>query len=647
MTQMEKPTKSMRAVKPLREEHEPGTNPGANPSPIISEPAPLSELAPLVNSARGSNLHNDLAARPATAPAAAAVQADAVPLWPELAPTGTSRHEIAARLPDPPPVGTVDEPLDELGGEDLGEVAVNPAGALAGAPLGAPLGAPASELEIPPQLLRGDGPAPSAPAQLPGLPPLAPGVVDPSRPPEARMRAEAHAQSAAHPSRADLRDIQGLVYHSWSRHSFAAYQFAKLGEAGHARAWLEQVRAQVTPSVGYLEHENRLQLALSPRGLAALGVPAEVVAQLPHEARAGMRERARVLGDDETSEWTLGQRDELDVLVMIFARDAAGRDAMLEEQRAALRAAGASLSPPELSEPMPEQREHFGFVDGISQPFIHGLHAAPRNGHDIISAGEIVLGYPNEYDRLPHSPHWGSFDLGRNGSYLVFRKLEQHVERFWSYLTERAAEQLPNTAEPAEIEERAEYLAAKMMGRWRSGASMVHAPHSDDAAALEPGKLNDIWYRRDDAEGLRCPISAHVRRANPRDSHGSSAAESHKVISRHRILRRGRAWGPRLPDELARAGKNDGRQRGLYFISLQTSISRGFEFIQQSWLNNKGFQRLNGESDPLIGAGCPFTIPADPVRLRLPTMPRVVTTRGGGYFFLPSLSALGRIARGK
>ncbi len=613
MTQMEKPTKSMRAVKPLLDEREP-TNPGVNPSPLVSEPGrALSELPPLVSGARGSNPTNKL---------------------PTRTPTAT----------EPPPSkwdALADGSIDQaIGGEASGE------------------------LELPPQLARAETrteraqtkseraqlhaelplDAPSAPIEPIG--PLEPGVVERSRPPEVRQRAEVAAQSAQHPSRVDLRDIQGLVYHSWARHPFAAYQFAKLGEASHARAWLEQARKQVTPSVGYLEQEHRLQIALSPRGLAALGVPTEVVAQLPHEARAGMRERARVLGDDATSGWTLGQRDELEVLVMIFARDAAGRDAALEEQRAALRAAGAHLSPPELSQPMPEQREHFGFVDGISQPFIHGLHAAPRNGHDVISAGEIVLGYPNEYDRLPHSPHWGSFDLGRNGSYLVFRKLEQHVEEFWGYLMARAAEQLPDTAEPAELEERAEYLAAKMMGRWRSGASMVNAPHADDPDAISADKLNDIAYRAQDPEGLRCPISSHVRRANPRDSHGSSAAESHKVISRHRILRRGRAWGPRLPDELSRAGKNDGQERGLYFISLQTSISRGFEFIQQSWLNNKGFQRLNGESDPLLGAGCPFTIPAEPVRLRLPTMPRVVTTRGGGYFFLPSLSALARIARG-
>jgi Dyp-type peroxidase family len=473
-------------------------------------------------------------------------------------------------------------------------------------------------------------------------------VVLPSRSPAAgsRLRVEP-GKTQAHPGPADLRDIQGLIYHSWADHPFAAYQFAKLGEAAHSRAWLEQLREQVTTSVGYKAKQGRLQIALSPRGLAALGVPSSVVAQLPHEARAGMRARAHVLGDDATSEWTLGSRDELDVLVMMFARDEDSRSAMVAQQRAALQAAGAVLAPIELSAPLPERREHFGFVDGISQPFIHGLHAAPRAGHDVISAGELLLGYPNEYQRLPHSPHWDSVDLGRNGSYLVFRKLEQHVERFWGYLTERGRAMSERPDDAADVRKHAEYLGAKMMGRWPSGAPMATAPHHDDPAARHPDRINTFGYRDEDREGLRCPISSHVRRANPRDSHGGSAEQSREVISRHRILRRGRPWGPPLAEELARAGQGDQRERGLYFISLQTSIARGFEFIQQSWLNNKGFGRLNAEGDPLTGGGCPFTIPAEPVRLRLPAVPQVVTSRGGGYFFLPSLSALTRICRGR
>ncbi len=615
----------------------------------------LSQIEPLQGGAVGSSPQNQLptAATVATAatgsmsaPAATGTMAPAAlaegtmdfePLWEDLAPAGTARNALPPELvqqakADGERDGARERTADGGARVELRDDSGNPAQL--------PKPAPIERIErtppAPSERIERTPPAPSGRSER--TPPA------PSQPPpvEAPPRLEP-GKPAAYPGFEDLRDIQGLVYHSWADHPFAGYQFAKLGDAAKARAWLAQLLPQLTSSVGYHGAVGRVQLALSPRGLHALGVPERVVAQLPHEARAGMRDRARVLGDEVPTSWSLGDRDELEVLVMVFAADAEARAAMVEEQRAALEAAGATLSPVELSAPMPEQREHFGFVDGISQPFIHGLHPGPRAGRDVVAAGEIVLGYPNEYDRLPHSPHWDDFDLGRNGSYLVFRKLEQHVERFWGYLTETARAMTPD--EPEQVPAQAERLAAKMMGRWRSGAPLALAPDRDDPAAATPEKINTFGYREDDRDGLRCPISAHVRRANPRDTHNTSAEASLKVIARHRILRRGRAFGPPLDEALARAGVGDQQPRGLYFICLQTSIARGFEFIQQTWLNNPGFGRLNGERDPLTGAGCPFTIPADPVRLRLPKLPRFVTTRGGGYFFLPSLSALTRISR--
>ncbi len=156
-------------------------------------------------------------------------------------------------------------------------------------------------------------------------------------------------------------------------------------------------------------------------------------------------------------------------------------------------------------------------------------------------------------------------------------------------------------------------------------------------------------YLAHDRDGLRCPISSHIRRANPRDARGGSAADSRTVVGRHRIVRRGRSYGSPLPHADALAGRDDGVARGLYFLCLQSSIARGFEFIQQTWLANPGFLGMHREPDPLVGdsAGkCHFTIPADPCRLRLTSIPSVVTTLGGGYFFLPSLTALARIAAG-
>jgi Dyp-type peroxidase family len=433
------------------------------------------------------------------------------------------------------------------------------------------------------------------------------------------------------PDRADLDDIQGLVYTGWSEHPYAGYLFATLGDTGPARAWLDRVRRYVSPaSLDRRGDGDRLNLALSPRGLAKLGVPDEVYAALPQEAKRGMASRARILGDDDPAGWELGKDNELDVLVMVFARDPDRRAQLLAEHRELLVAAGASVRPAELSWPL-GGKEHFGFADGISQPFLLGKQERPPRGERPIATGEILLGYENAYGQKPASPCWGKDDFGKNGTYLVFRKLHQHVDRFWSYVAARARE------------------LAKLVGRWKSGASLVLTPDRDDPKYATPERINDFGYHAIDPHGERCPISSHVRRANPRDARGDDPEASLAVVSRHRILRRGRSYGQPLALEAALAGRDDGVPRGLYFISLQASIARGFEFIQQTWLSNPGFNGLFCEPDPIMGNGDgtgEVTIPASPLRLRLANVPSVVTVKGGGYFFLPSLRALARVAAG-
>lgn len=448
------------------------------------------------------------------------------------------------------------------------------------------------------------------------------------------------------PDAADLADIQGLVYSGWGEHPFAAYLFATLHDRELSRAWLAQLAPHVSPaSTSKTAPGDRLNLALSPAGLAKLGAPESVLAALPQEAKNGMASRARILGDDEPTDWELGKDNELDVLVMIFARDEGRRAELVAEHVERLRAARATVREPELSYPL-GGKEHFGFADGVSQPFLPGRHDTPRRHDDLIATGEILLGYPNAYGKLPASPRWSDVDFGRNGTYLVFRKLHQHVAAFWGYLARQASQLEPDPAAAAQL---TELLGAKLVGRWKSGASLVLSPDRDDPRYATPERINAFRYADVDPYGDRCPISSHVRRANPRDARGDDAKESLKVTSRHRILRRGRSYGRPLGDADALAGRDDGVPRGLYFISLQASIARGFEFIQQTWLSNPGFNGLFGEPDPVMGNGdgtAEVSIPDSPLRLRLQDVPSVVTVRGGGYFFLPSLTALARLARG-
>jgi Dyp-type peroxidase family len=463
---------------------------------------------------------------------------------------------------------------------------------------------------------------------------------------------------------ADLRDIQGLVYSAWNKHSHAAFMFVRLGaSAPTARGWLAAALPHVTPaSRDHRPHERRrYQVALSASGLRKLGAPATVTSGLPEEATQGMWERKQYLGDDDAPPWEFGDRgDELDAVVLLYALDDDDRTRLIAEETARVTAAGGVVVTVQSADQL-VGREHFGFADGLSQPFLRapaGAYDAAGADGDEIAPGEILLGYKNAYGRPPGGPRWTEDDdsFGKNGTYLVFRKLEQDVPAFWQWLAQQAAA-LTDADRDGVVGDPVEWLAAKMMGRWRSGASLVLSPNADVSAGDPRARQNDFAYHDKDPAGLACPIASHVRRANPRDARGSDAADSLLVVQRHRIIRRGRSYGVAITPEDAKAhvACATDEPRGLYFLCLQSSIARGFEFIQQSWLSSSGFNSLHDEVDPITGharlmdgteSPRHFTIPREPLRLRLDKVPRVVRTRGGGYFFMPSLSALRRLVRG-
>lgn len=437
-----------------------------------------------------------------------------------------------------------------------------------------------------------------------------------------------------------LEDVQGIVYTAYKQHSFAGFLFARLGDnASAARAWLRHHLIAKTFANAVRADDRvkpRINIAFSAEGLARLGVPDDVRAGLPQELIANMYARGRVL--DETPDgWSLGRdyHHRLDVMVMVYASDAASRARELAALTAELEPF-AHVYPPELAwdTKLNNDKEHFGFADGLSQPFIRGLHDRPRAHEREIPLGEVLLGYPNAYGRFPTGPRYADFDLGANGTYIVFRKLEQDVRGFWTYCRERAAE----------LGATPEWIAAKLIGRWPSGAPITCTPNQDSP---QFANANNFGFLELDKDGYHCPIAAHIRRANPRDARDGTAEESLAVVDRHRILRRGRSWGEPLSITDALAGSGPEHSRGLYFIGLNASLARGFEFVQQTWLNNPGFHGLAGERDPITSSGgCPFTIPAMPVRHRLRNLPQVVTNKGGGYFFLPSFAALERMSRG-
>jgi Dyp-type peroxidase family len=285
-------------------------------------------------------------------------------------------------------------------------------------------------------------------------------------------------------------------------------------------------------------------------------------------------------------------------------------------------------------------QEPFGFRDGVSQPAVAGLSTASPPQLSL-TTGEFVLGYPNAYGKLaprpllpaeldpghilPLDPQGsGRADLGLNGSYLVLRTLRQDVDAFWAYVS--------SVAPGHEVD-----LATRMVGRWPSGAPLVLSPDRDQP---ELGTSNDFGYHDLDQAGLRCPIGAHVRRANPRDSLDPSPGSSESIATtdRHRLLRRGRAYG-------ADGAAGD---RGLQFVALNADLSRQFEFVQHSWLNSPKFDGLYDEGDPIAGArtaeSAAFTTQDLPLRSRYHDLPSFVSVRGGAYFFLPGLRAVRYLA---
>jgi len=449
----------------------------------------------------------------------------------------------------------------------------------------------------------------------------------------------------------DLDDIQGLVARGYPDLKAASYILLRIDDPAATRAWVASL--PVTPAPAK-PADFALNIAFTPTGLTRLGLPPDIVmGQFPNEFTAGMTtpHRRRMFGDvgpsaPETWSWGGPSNPVADLLLLIFASDADALDAHLSalDYRGVARLLRLD-SFTELG-----GKEHFGFADGISQPTIEGLSSRKDIPPNTIRAGEFLLGYENEYglytDRpllargqdpagmLPVDPATSLADLGRNGTYLVFRQLAQDVRAFWRFFHGAAGGDA----------RRSTWLAAHSVGRWPGGAPVTLSPDVDDPALAA---ANDFTYQYSDALGLQCPVGAHVRRAHPRDSldPAPGTARSVALDKRHRLLRRGREYGPPVPwDAMLSDPPPDEPERGLFFICIGANIGRQFEFVQHSWVNNPKFDRLYDEPDPVIGYHPPgaanFSIPQDPVRIRLNNLPQFVTTRGGGYFFLPSLTAV-------
>ncbi|MDQ4041872.1 MAG: Dyp-type peroxidase [Actinomycetota bacterium] len=437
----------------------------------------------------------------------------------------------------------------------------------------------------------------------------------------------------------DRSDLQGNILRGYGFPQ-AAYLFVRVGDAGRGRDWLGELAPSLTNAELWSngKPQTTLNLALSFAGLEALGVPAGPLAAFPDDFRQGMAARAHQLADvggHAPANWEpgLGSGD-AHVLVMVNAQEAGALD---DEVRRIREGIGDGLEPvhEQRAAVLEGNREHFGFSDGFAQPAIEGdgVRATPGQGTpekdgkwSELELGEFVLGYPDGDEEVPRAPDG---PLGRNGTYMVYRKLHQDVALFRRVLRE-AAEGFPGGEE---------LLAAKIVGRWRDGTPLVLSPDGRDRERYrDPELINDFRYE-DDLDGCRCPIGAHVRRTNPRDALGWHGTRSR----RHRMIRRGMPYGPPLAEG---ATEDDGNERGLIFVCFCASLARQFEVVQRQWCGDGNIFGLGDDKDFLVlddaRETAKMTIQGDPPCFLSP-QPRTVTLRGGEYLFVPSLSGLAEL----
>ena len=462
----------------------------------------------------------------------------------------------------------------------------------------------------------------------------------------------------------DLSEIQGLVTSAYPRSLAGRFVLFEVTDASAARASLRLLARRLTFADGVermirahkeggedardaQDAQTNVNVAFTSAGLAALGVSDDRMTDFSREFLEGMvtPHRQRILGDLEGSQndpltWLWGgpRNPPVHGMLLLYAANELVLAAFVDDVLRGME--GVRVVRTLLTVWISDSREHFGFRDGIASPWVDGLHR-PRDPRDQLAAGEILLGQPDLTGASEPYP-----SIGRDGSYLVLRQLVQDVEGFWSTLRRAVGDG------------HAVQWAAKMNGRWPDGTPLIRSPDGP------VGDASDDFVYGDDPDGLRCPLGAHIRRTNPRDGMGTKADTSVALVKRHRLLRRGRAFGlPAAPETwpdgidpvtLDNGFPDESGRRGLFFACLGASLARQFEFVQQTWVNNPKLGGLYDENDAVAGPphrrlggagpGFTFTAPGPVLNRRIELPQKFVSCIGGAYFFLPGRTGLLAIA---
>ena len=435
-----------------------------------------------------------------------------------------------------------------------------------------------------------------------------------------------------------LDDIQALILRSRPEPYVGIHAMLHIDDAAGGRDLVRRIAAHIPSAAGWTEERDAwMGVAISFAGLKALGVPDTSLASFPLPFQQGMAARAaqlRDVGENAPEHWDDAFRPgTCHIALTIYARDEAARDVAVAKAMAELeRSSGVTLVGTHAFGADADAKNPFGFRDSISQPAIAGSGVDPLPGQErAIAAGEFILGENGEAGApvaLPQPP-----ELGRNGSFVVLRKYESRVGAFNDFVKAHA-----------DGEDGEERLAAKMFGRWRSGAPLILSPERDDEAlGADPARNNGFDFS-EDPRGLVCPHAAHMRRLNPRDSALTILTD----VNIHRIIRRSSTFGPKWSRDVTAADDAQG-DRGIFFIFISARAYDTIEFFQQEWINRGNFIDLGEERDPVVGlheTPGTFTLPDTPVRRRVDGVTTFNRLRGGEYLFMPSLTALRWIGAG-
>lgn len=499
----------------------------------------------------------------------------------------------------------------------------------------------------------------------------------------------------------DFKDVQGNVlrgYKSFPKARFLYFKFKPHAVDGpkDGRAFLTDLLAKrlITPADwGTEKPEAASNIGISMAGLDGLQLNSETLASFPAEFRQGMRTRADELGDigeSDPEHWDQPWRGgAVHVVLMCYGRNQSSLDARCGQLQDLAKDRLIQLGPSQDAGLLTirgelTRKEHFGFVDGLSNPDVENVpggngdldtgNVDERGKFREVPVGEFLLGHRGEGGEVTPMPRPPVFV--HNGTFLVMRKLHQEVVRFRDYLKEEAQRMMKveGCLPPAiagDDKKVAEYLAAKMMGRWHDGSPLDLYP---EAPGEDP---TNTFTFAGDRHGARCPLGAHVRRANPRDSLGFAG----HIISRRRMLRRGITYGDYLPDDSPPTEAAAKAERGIMFLALNSSIERQFEFIQKQWMTRGDEFDQGDDADPITGTryhdgrmvvpgqsfnrGLPDPSATDPKKRdpkgrmmiqgdqrmgRIPYLcsdiPNFVITKGGEYFFMPSMTGLVLLASG-